>query len=267
MTIFEFRKYKDFVNKRIEEMPKGGRGQYRKMANFLSVNSVNVSQVFKGNRHLTPEQACELIEFFGLSELEGQYFLALVELDKAGTPKLKKHIEKNLESLIEKSSDLKHRLKQDTQLTEETKAVFYSNWYYSGVRLLSSIKDFNSPDAIAAYFNLPLTTVNRVLEFLLQTGLCKMDGDQIKMGPRSTHLEASSPLVTRHHMNWRVKGMEKMGNVSPEELFLSLPASLSEKAIKDIRKELVASIERVTGIIDSSTEDSLACLNIDFFKF
>jgi uncharacterized protein (TIGR02147 family) len=267
MNIFELKNYKDFINKRIREMPRGGRGQYRKMANFLAVNSVNVSQIFKGERHLTVEQACELVEFFGLSEIEGQYFIGLVEKDRAGTQKLKSTIQKRLNEISEKSQDLKQLLKQDKQLTEETKAIFYSNWYYSGVRLLSSVKGFNSPDTIATYFNLPLSTVNRVLEFLLQTGLCKLEDGKYKMGPRSTHLEASSPLVTRHHMNWRVKGMERMGNISSDELFLSLPASLSEKALKEIRAELVRTIERITESIDNSSEDQLACLNIDLFKF
>ena len=87
------------------------------------------------------------------------------------------------------------------------------------------------------------------------------------MGPKSTHLEADSPLVTRHHLNWRVKGMEKMGNLSNDELFLSLPCSMSEKAMREIRSELVKSIERVTEIVDSSAEDQLVCLNIDLFKF
>ena len=61
--------------------------------------------------------------------------------------------------------------------------------------------------------------------------------------------------------------VEKMGNVSPEELFLSLSSSLSQSAMKEIRKELVKAIERSTEIIDGSSEDQLACLNIDFFKF
>jgi len=267
MTIFDYKNYKEFVNKRIQEMPKGGRGQYRRMANFLSVNSVAISQIFNGDRDLSIEQACELAEFFGLSEIESQYFISLVEKERAGTSKLKVVIQKRLDEILEKSQDLKQRLKQDKQLTEETKAIFYSNWYYSGIRLLSSVEGYGSPDALSAYFNLPLSTVNRVLEFLVQTGLCVVDGDSYKMGPRSTHLEASSPLVTRHHMNWRVKGMEKMGNISADELFLSLPSSLSESAMKEIRKELVKTIERSTEIIDGSGETQLACLNIDFFKF
>lgn len=267
MNIFDFKNYKDFVNKRILRMPKGGRGQYRKMANFLSVNSVNVSQIFKGDRDLSVEQACELVSFFGLSELEGEYFISLVEKERAGTFLLKSKIQKRLDDILEKSQELKKRLKQDIQLTEETKAIFYSNWYYSGIRLLSSIEHYNSSDLIAEYFDLPLSTVNQVLEFLLRTGLCLQERGKLKMGPKSTHLESTSPLVTRHHMNWRVKGMEKMGRISSQELFVSLPCSVSEESIFLIRKELIEAIERITNHIDHAKEEQLACLNIDWFKF
>jgi uncharacterized protein (TIGR02147 family) len=267
MNAFDFKNYKIFVNTRIQAMPRRGHGQYRRMANFLSVNSVYVSQVFRGTRELNVEQACELVEFFGLSELEGQYFIGLVERERAGTQKLKAVIQKRLDALREKSQDLKQRLKQEKQLTDETKAFFYSNWYYSGIRLLTSIPGYQSPDAIAEKFGLPLSLVNRVLEFLVQTGLCAIEKDRYVFGPKSTHLEASSPLVTRHHMNWRVKGMERMGNISAHELFLSLPCSISEKAMIDIREELVKSIERITAHIDAAPEEQLACLNIDFFKF
>src|ERR1039458_749101 len=125
MNIFDFTNYKIFVNKRIREMPKGGRGQYRKMANFLAVNSVNVSQIFHGERHLTVEQACELVDFFGLSDLESQYFIALIERERAGTQKLKLVIQKRLNEILDRSQDLKQRLKQEKQLSEETKAIFY----------------------------------------------------------------------------------------------------------------------------------------------
>lgn len=267
MNIYDAKNYKEFVNHRIQSMPKRGHGQFRRMANFLAVNSVYVSQVFRGSRELNVEQACELVDFFGLSDLEGLYFIGLVERERAGSKKLKSVIQRRLDELREKSQDLKQRLKQEKQLTDETKAIFYSNWYYSGIRLLTSIQGFQSADEIAEKFQLPLSLVNRVLEFLVQTGLCELQNNKFVFGPKSTHLEASSPLVTRHHMNWRVKGMERMGNLSAEELFLSLPCSISEKAMKEIREELVKCIERVTSKIDAAPEEQLACLNIDFFKF
>src|ERR1700722_2167771 len=120
MTIFKFDNYKEFINKRILLMPNRGRGQYRKMANFLALNSVNVSQIFKGDRHLTLEQACDLSEFFGLSEVEADYLIALVEMERAGSHKLKVKIRKRITDLLERSQDLKQRLRQDVELTEET---------------------------------------------------------------------------------------------------------------------------------------------------
>lgn len=267
MNIFKYNNYKKYVNDRILNMPKKGHGQYRKMSNFLAVNSVNVSQIFRGDRDLTIEQACELCEFFGFSEIEGQYFLALVELEKAGTLKLRKMIQIRLNEIAEKSQDLKQRLKQEKQLSEEAKSTFYSNWYYSGIRLLTSIKGFENVDRIAEHFGLTVTTVRRVVDFLLQYGLCIDHDGKIIMGPSSTHLEAGSPLISRHHMNWRLRGIENMEGLDSNELFLTMPCSLDAKSLKLIRDELVQTVERITKVIDEAPSEQLACLNIDLFKF
>jgi len=266
MNIFDFNDYKKFVSWRLEQMPKRGYGQYRKMSNFLSVNSVNISQIFKGDRHLSVEQAVELCEFFGLSELESQYWVGLVEWERAGTHKLKKMISKRLDSIRENSQDLKHRLSQQKQLSDESKAIFYSHWNYSGVRLLTSIKAFQSPDTIAEYFGLSIGVVNRVLEFLIQYGLVVEEKGRYQMGPSSTHLEASSPLVSRHHTNWRMKGLEKVDSITTDELFLTMPCTISEKALKEIRKTLVNAIEQITRLIDESPSEQLVCMNMDLFR-
>lgn len=266
MTVFDFNNYKDFVIKRIESMPKRGHGQFRKMAIFLSINSVNVTQIFRGARDLTTEQACMLCEFFGLSDLEGQFFVSLVEYERASHHKLKQMIRRRLDEILEKSLDLKQRLRSQGELTEETKAIFYSAWYYSAIRLACSVPELRSVDTLAKYFNLPLSTVNRTIEFLINTGLCKEIDGRLAIGPSATHLEASSPLITRHHTNWRMKAVEKMERLGAEELCLSMPCSLSEKSIKHIRKELVECIEKITQHIDASPEEKLACLNIDWFK-
>jgi len=267
MVVFDFTKYKEFVVARIQEMPKRGHGQFRKIAAHLSTNSVTISQIFNGDRHLTAEQAVELAEFFGLSSLESEYFVALVERERAGTQKLKKFIDARLALIKDKAQDLKSRLKHDGVLPEEAKAIFYSDWFYSGIRLLTSIEGFDNPDAIAAYFGLSLAKTNKVLEFLTSRGLCVSENGKLKMGPSSTHLEASSPLISRLHTNWRLKAIEKFPSLTSQELCLSMPCSMSESAFKEIRKDLVDCIERITKVIDSSPSDHLACVNIDFFKF
>jgi uncharacterized protein (TIGR02147 family) len=267
MNVFEFDNYKKFVIKRVSSMPKKGHGQFRRMANFLSINSVNVTQIFKGDRELSVEQACLLGEYFGLSELETEYFVNLVEHARAGHFKLKSLIEKRLQTLKEKSMNLKDRITSEEVLSEKDKALFYASWMNSGVRLLTSVPGYQNADMIAKYFDLPLAKVNRVLEFLLQTNLCvENEKGEIRMGPKSTHLEAASPLIVRHHTNWRLKAIERMEQLTANELCLSMPCSLSESSTKAIRKELVDVIERITQIIDTSSEERLQCLNIDWFQ-
>lgn len=266
MTCFEYTDYKKFVRDRVSRMPKKGYGQFSKMAKHLAINSVNVTQIFKGDRDLSAEQACLLTEFFGLSNLEAEYFVGLVELARASHFKLKVMIQKRLDTILRKSENLKDRLIAKAELTEDAKALFYSNWYYSGVRLATSIKDLQTADQISNYYNMPLTMVNRILEFLLTHGLVKESNGKLTMGPSSTHLEATSPLIGRHHTNWRNKAIEKVNFINADELALSMPCSLSKKSRLQIRKELVATVERITQLIDEEPEEELACLNIDWFK-
>lgn len=266
MNIYEFNDYKKYVNLRMVTLPKKGRGQFLRMANFLSISPVTVSQIFKGDRHLTIEQACDLSEFFGFTSLEEEYFTSLVEYERAGTYKLKKMIDKRLMSLRKNSQELKHRLKHDKRLSEQTKAIFYSEWYYSAIRLMTAVKGYQTPEELSKFMNLPIKRVSEVLQFLVACDLCKEENGLYQIGPNSTHIGSDHPLVMRHHSNWRSKNMEKMNHLSSSELCVTLPCAISEKSIKHIKKELVDAIERITKMIDESPAEVLTCLTIDLFK-
>lgn len=267
MSIYEFDNYKHFVVETLKKMPKKGYGQFKQIASHLSVNSVIVSQVFKGSRQLNLENALDLAEYLGLNENESEYFVLLVELERAGTHKLKRHFKNRLEKIKLRSTELSRRVVQDRVLSEEERAVFYSSWYFSGIRLLTDIKGFDSVDSISEYLKLPRSTVKRALEFLLETGLCIEEKNKIKMGPKSTHLDAASPFIARHHTNWRLRGIQNLEPLSDNELFYSGPMSLSMEDSLWVRKELVTFIERIVEKAKKSNSEQVACLNIDWFNF
>ncbi|MGZ3775220.1 MAG: TIGR02147 family protein [Pseudobdellovibrionaceae bacterium] len=266
MDIFDFKDYKDFVNHTIEAMPKKGYGTYRKIAHHLNINSVMVSQIFKGDRHLTSEQAHNLSEFFGLNDLATDYFILLVQIQRAATHTYKDRLEKKLAGLRIKSRDLKTRLPKDKELSDEAKATFYSRWYYSGIRLATSVENLQTPDQLASRLNLSISQINQIIQFLIENGLCIQEGNRIKMGPRRTHIGADSVLVGRHHLNWRMKAMTKIDNIEKDELFYTGPMALSHEMVDEVRKELIRLIERVTEKVVDSKSETLACLNLDWFK-
>ncbi|MGE3975630.1 MAG: TIGR02147 family protein [Bdellovibrionales bacterium] len=267
VSVFDFDDYKLFVNTRIQEMPKKGYGQYQRLAEHLKINSVTISQIFKGNRELGIDQALELSEFLGLSEIERDFFLLLVDHARASTQKWKSFIEKKIRLKKTEARNLKSRLQPEKDIVEEVRSTFYSNWYYSGIRLSTSIKSFSTLESIAHHFQLPRPLVAEVLEFLIRQRLVVEKDGRYAIGPKSTHVESTSPLVNRHHANWRIKGLQKMGHMDSEELFFTGPLSLSKKALEEIRSDLTNFIQDTTMKVKESDSEILACLNIDWFKF
>lgn len=266
-TIFDYDDYKTYVRDRLRVMPKKGRGQLRRLSEHLQVSTVLISQIFSGDRDLTPEQAFDTTVFLNLNETQTQYFQLLVQKERAGTHRLRAELAKQIEVLRKKGRSLKSVLPVDRDLSDQEKAIFYSSWQYSGVRVLSSIENFQTVDSIAERLDLPREVVARIVNFLVTSGLCVETNGRIQAGPRRTHLEAGSALVRARQIGWRIKGFESMDRARETDLFYTAPMSVSSDSIGKIRSELAQTIERVVKIVGEEKPTEAACLNIDWFKF
>lgn len=265
MTLFEYHDYKLWVNDWIDSQPSGGHGQLRKLALYLEINSVVMSQVFRGDRDLTLEQALKVTQYLGMTELERDYFLLLVQKGRAGTTELKSVFEKQLQTIRKSAQSLKNRV-QHHKFTDEDKATFYSQWYYSAIRLGVSIPQLSTISALSGHLNLDRSVVVQVIEFLLKHQLIIEKKGRYDIGPQVTHVGHDSPFVNRHHTNWRLKGLQAMDNITDQDLYYTGPMALSETAAKEIRKMLVSLVEKSTQQAAHSDSEVLRCLNIDWFK-
>lgn len=267
MRIYDFIDYKKYVNARLEMMPKQGRGEYARIAIAANANKATISQIFKGEKHLSPEQAIRVAQHFTLSPKETSFFLLLVNYQKAGSADLQQHLKNEIDHAIEINRELSERLPKTRELSPEERAVFYSSWMYSAVRVLSSIPPFHTKAEIAKRLRLPHPLLDQILETLLQTGLCVEKDGKILPGPQSTFLPAKSPLVSRHHGNWRIKAMERHPQLKGnEELAYTSPLSLSSADVLKIREILAKTIERVDEIVAPSDCERIFCLNVDWFE-
>ncbi len=267
MNIFEVSNYKEIVLKILKARPNGGYGEFKCLAEHLRLGSVVISQIFKGARDLNEDQALQVCEYLNFTALETDYFLLLVQLERAGTHKLKTRIKQKIKEIVAKSQDLKSRLTQDVVLDLNASSTFYSNWFYCGLNLATSIKGYNDIESLAERFSLPRNLVKEVVDFLIKYGLCIEKSGKLDMGPSVTHLEAGSPLVSRHHTNWRLKGIEQMSSIDEGEIFYTGPCALSRDAVAEIRKKIVLLIEDFTKVASQSESQVLGCLNIDWFQY
>jgi uncharacterized protein (TIGR02147 family) len=263
MNIYRHDDYKTYVNERVRLMPE--KGQFRKIARHLGVQPSLVSQVFRGDKDLTSEQASLLATYLGLADGEADYFLTLVHLARAGNDTLRKLLGKRASRLRESAGE-PLPAQGDRPLRDHDKAIFYSNWFYSAIRQATFIQGLGTADAIAAQFRLPRDVVRQVLEFLVSTGLCVREEDRLRAGPQQTSLDSDSPFRSRHHSNWRLRAMDKIVRSAPHELFFTCPMSVSAKDALRIRDLLRSTIDQVDQVVDATQGERVACLNIDWFE-
>ncbi len=254
------------IQRLLKEMPKEGYGQSRRLAEALGVHTTLVSQILGGQKQFSSEQAIGVCEFFGFGELETDYFLLLVQLDRAGTPSLKKTLQRQMEVLRKKAQDLSNRLSAKGGLSEVDRGLFYSHWKFSAVRQLSAIAEYQSIEAMAERLRLSRRDVKETLEFLIACEMVVESKGKISIGPSSTHLSSDSPWVRMHHLNWRQRAQQTQQYSNENDLTYTAPMTLSRKDFELIREEIILLLERVDNILEPSPSEELFCLNIDWFR-
>lgn len=265
MLLLKFNNYRDFLREFIENLPKKGRGEVTRMAEAMRVTPSLLSQVLAGDRDLTSEQGQELAHYLGLDSIDTDYFLLSIQHQRAGTQKLQKYYKKKMQELKIHAQNLAVRIKQDRILSEEAKAVFYSDWRYAGIWLFTSLEGGRSQEQIAKQFQIAPVKTKEIIEFLVKNHLCEARGDLFIMGPQSVHLERGSPFLVRHHTNWRLRSIENANQLSDEELMYSAPISISKADFSRLRTQLANFIKESTDLIMASPAEDLACLNLDLF--
>jgi uncharacterized protein (TIGR02147 family) len=269
--VFDFKEksYKDLLSNIILDKPKSGRGIAKALAQHLNSSSVAVSQILKGDRDLSDEQAYKTSLFFGFTELETKYFLKLVTQNKAANFEYRGFLENELKKIRLEAKKVKSRYKNYKELKEVDKAIFYSDKYYSATRILTSLDSFNTPEELANYLSIPTEKVEEVLDFLMENKLVeKTKNDELMVGSQHTFIPADSIHIKNHHRNWRLHSLERVNDLDlSNELMYTAPIALSHEDYQKLRDNILAFIKETLELLGPSKEETVGCFSIDLVKF
>lgn len=266
-NIYEFTNYKKYLDYVFNLKPGYGRGERTRLASFIGCNTTYISQVMNGINHFSLEQAERANRFFNHTKDESHFFILLVEYARAGTEELKKYFMGQIHQAIENRMDLKNRLEFKKKLSSEDQNFYYSFWYITAIHLLTSISKYQNINQISSYLGLNISRTQNILEELLRCGFIEKEGDLYKSGPVSIHLGSESPLIGKHHINWRMQAIQNLElGFDPQSLHFSSVVTIAKSDVRAAREILVEAIEKIRTLVKESKEDSLYCYNIDLFE-
>lgn len=266
INIYNYDNYKKYINDWVKNQPSKGRGQYTKLAQSAGISSVLISQIFKGGRNLSIDQAHLIGEHLEHTENQQDFFLLMVLKDRAGNYKLRNRLQNQISQKRKENKNLKKILDTDRALTDEEKAIFYSDWTYSAVRLACGLKRINTITAISKELGLDESVISKILEFLLDHQLVVLKNNKLRLGPNKIHLEKESPYINARQKAWRIKSMQAMDKKQEEDFFFSANMSIDETLRDEFNHELNSLIKKFSKRTTESIPENIYCLNIDLFK-
>lgn len=261
-SLFDHRDYKEYLRVRVAER---GRGEKSRLAEALRCHLAYISQVMAGNAQFSLEQADALNSYLGHSEDEAEFFLLLVSQARAGTASLRKVYDARIRRTLHDRTMLENRLKNKKVLSPESQAPYYSAWYFAAIHVLISIPGFQTKEEIARHLRLPMTIVNQVMTFLVETGLVAVEDGNYRTGQFAIHLQNDSPWIARHHANWRMQAIQSADRPDPGKLHYTSVVSMSPDDAPAIRKIMIEAIEKVRAVVRQSPEKSVYCYTLDLF--
>ncbi len=267
IDLFDYSEYKGFLNDKLDEMDQGGRGARARMSRAIGCQTAYTTQVLRGSSQFNLEQGEAINEFLGHTEEQGHYFLTLLQIAKAGSPKLRDRFQKQRQMALDQRTHLGRRFGVKSILGDREQMIYYSSWHYGAIHALVSIPGFQNPQQIAERLQISSKKAAEAMEFLLDAKILKKDHDgKIVVGQRQIHLASEAPLIAKHHENWRhhaIRAIEKDPTVG---LHYSSIISISERDQRLIREKLTEAVREVKSVVRESNEEKLYSFSLDFFE-
>jgi len=264
-SIYNYTSYTAYLKDKVKA-EKPAWGAWGRLAKAAGCQPTYLSQALKSKCNLTQDQILGIAVYWNLSNDETDFFMLLLELERAGTRSLKNYLKSKIDKIRSDQEDIAKRLSKPRVELGEKETLYYSSWYWSALHIIVTIPKFQTASAIAQKLMLPQDLVTYSLEVLEKHGIVRKDGGLWKLGTADVHLPKSSPIIGIHHNNWRQKAVLDSTNPHSEGTHYTAVYSISQKDYQHLKEKMLDIIEYSRKVVGPSNEEELICFACDLFK-
>lgn len=265
ISVFNFDNYRSFLKASVKA-EKNSWGLWAKLAKAAQCQPTYLTQSMRGKANLTADHLLGISLYLKLSTEETDFFLLLLELERAGSQQLKKYLLEKIKKIRAERDDLSKRLALPRLEIGEKETLYYSAWYWSALHVMVSIPEYQTAEAMARRLQLPVGLVEEALHHLSRFNIIKREGRNWKLGTADIHIPKTSPLIGVHHNNWRQRAV--LSSTLPQNPGVHYTAvySLSEADFKHLKEKLNEFVEYTRKVVRPSKEEALVTFACDLFE-
>jgi uncharacterized protein (TIGR02147 family) len=265
LSVFSHDDYVDYLRAWLSDAS-AKRGRRAELSRALSCQPSFISQVLALRSHLSLEHAILVSDHVKHSSEERAYFMLLVHKGKAGSARLQRHFQEQIDQIRERRQMVRERIQVAKEIKPNDQAVYYSAWWYTAIHVLTALPGTQTRTDISRKLKLADEIVAQALEFLIRAGLVIEKSGKLSMGQTRVHLGPRSPLIARHHSNWRMKSIEAIERMDSQGLHYSGVIGVSRADAKRIRTYLLDVLQKSEAVLRDSKEEAPYLMAMDFYE-
>lgn len=250
------------------EVDRGGRGAHTRLAKAIGCQGPYLTRVLQGDAHLSTEQALAAARVLGCDEEHTEYFLLLVQRDRAASGATRDFFNKRLLAIRRRIQSAKKIPGSADLLERDHRILYYSQWVYSAAHLLTSMRGHQRPEDVARDLRVSLEVARATLETLVRMRLVQKKGDLYVTNEEFMFTNTEQHLMTRYQAAWRVKALEALEYpLQKKQNHFTFLLSLNKEDLVKVHTIVRQCVRDVIQVASASKEaDQTLIFNGDLFS-
>ncbi|MBC7742613.1 MAG: DUF4423 domain-containing protein [Bdellovibrionaceae bacterium] len=271
MTIYSHNSYIEALTPAIEERRQTVAGwTLARLAQACQMQPSYLTNVLKGRCDFNSDQLYKVCEELAFGENEIDYLQLLLELKKTVHEKRRVLLNKKIKQMqSEHLRAEKHLTTKTVKLTAEQLQHYYLNPYIQLVHIyLETYKGVGSAEVLAKKFSVSRELMAGVLKVLEEVNYIRKKGNNYEVLVEGQHLPRESILLRPHHVMMRMKSLDQMQRLAPEQNYsFSATISTLPEIRTQIQAEFLKFLKSAEKLVRGHDSTQLYQINFDLFPW
>lgn len=271
MSIFQYDSYTEALESVFKDRKKSqGQLTLAGLAQKCLMQPSYLTNVLKGRADLNSDQLYRLCELLGLNSEEQEYLNLLLELKRTQYEKRRTELKQKIKKWkVEHLRAEKNITAEKVSLTAEQTEKYYLDPYIQLVHIYLTIpKVKKTLEALAQKFSVSEARMLQVLNALEEIQYIRKKGNQYEILVNGKHLPRESPMLRPHQHMLRLKSLEQMQALTPEQVYsFSVTVSTSPEVREHLQAEFLKFIKAAEKLVKNSEPEKLYQINFDLFPW
>ncbi len=271
MSLFKHLKYRaaleDLIGSR-RSLP--GKFTLKGLADSAGLQASFLTNVLKGRFDFNADQMFAVCEALEVSSVEREYLLLLLEFErsvlKARRDELKKRID---EIRKEHQRSEKHLTVKSLEQAADERVQYYLDPYAQLTLVHLNIAPYDRhPDKLTSVLGISPAHLGEILKILIKTGDVKAEGAVYKVVARNRHLPKSNPLSGPHLALMRLKALDQIQRLSPEQSFShSVTFTGTDETKEALSDAYLNFLKKAEGLVKPARSEKVFQMSFDLFPW